>query len=112
MSTDSFLPLLKLPAEEIKEKVIVCGDPERAEKIAKKLDGFEEISYNREYRVFNGSKAGVELTVASHGVGGPGAAVCFEELIRGGARKIIRVGTAGSLNPDIKDGDIVIASAA
>jgi len=53
-----------------------------------------------------------EFTVTSHGVGAPGAAICFEELIALGAQVIIRAGTAGSLQQDIKQGDIVICYAA
>ena len=111
MSSD-FLPLFKVNKDKIKSKVLVCGDPARAVKIAAKLDQAEEINYNREYRLINGIKNGTEITVASHGVGSSGAAVCFEELIRGGAGEIIRIGTAGSLNREIRDGDIVIASGA
>ncbi len=110
--TETFLPILKVDSRKINEKVIVCGDPARAAAIAAKLDTAEEIGYNREYRLFNGVKDGVKITVASHGVGAAGAAVCFEELIKGGAQEIIRVGTAGSLNMEIVDGDIVIASGA
>lgn len=113
MSKDTiFLPILKVDSSLINEKVIVCGDPARAEKIAGRLDSAEEISFNREYRLFNGTKNNVDISVVSHGVGAAGAAVCFEELIKGGAREIIRVGTAGSLSGEIADGDIVIASAA
>ncbi len=107
-----FLPLLNLEADQIKAKVLVCGDPSRAAKIAAKLDRAEKISCNREYVVFNGEKNGIKMTVASHGVGASGAAVCFEEVIKGGAKEIIRVGTAGSLRRDITDGDIVLATAA
>lgn len=107
-----FLPILKVDSSVISEKVIVCGDPARAEKIAARLDSAEEISFNREYRFFNGTKDTLNISVVSHGVGATGAAVCFEELIKGGAREIIRVGTAGSLSKEIVDGDIVIASAA
>lgn len=52
------------------------------------------------------------MTVCSHGVGAPGAAVAFEELIFAGARRIVRVGTCGGLQPDIGPGDLVIATAA
>ena len=57
----------------------------------------EEIVWNREYRVYNVRFEGAEMTVASHGIGGPGAAICFEELIQLGAKTIIRLGTCGSL---------------
>lgn len=109
---NNILPLLKIDEKFINEKVIVCGDPARAAKIAARLESAEELSCNREYRLFNGKKNDVELTIVSHRVGAAGAAVCFEELIKGGAREIIRVGTAGSLRKDIIDGDIVIASGA
>jgi uridine phosphorylase len=112
MMENTFLPILKTEAHNINTGVIVCGDPERARLIASRLEQPEEVSHNREYRLFNGRKNGRDITVVSHGVGAAGAAVCFEELIRGGAREIIRVGTAGSLHPDIQDGELVIASAA
>jgi uridine phosphorylase len=112
MGDEIFLPILKVDANKVNKKVIVCGDPSRAAKIADRLDEAQEVSYNREYRMFNGIKDGVELTVVSHGVGAAGAAVCFEELIKAGAEEIIRVGTAGSLKENIVDGDIVIATGA
>jgi uridine phosphorylase len=54
----------------------------------------------------------VEITVCSHGIGAPGAAIAFEELIEAGGHRIIRVGTCGSLQPDIDSGHLVIATAA
>ena len=48
----------------------------------------------------------------SHGIGSPGAAICFEELIKLGVTTIIRLGTCGSLKPDeIKQGDLVVSTA-
>jgi uridine phosphorylase len=45
-------------------------------------------------------------------VGAPGAAVAFEELIAAGARRIVRVGTCGGMQPGLEAGQVVIASAA
>ncbi|MGM0420941.1 MAG: nucleoside phosphorylase [Bacillota bacterium] len=112
MKKDEFLPILKTSSSNISSQVIVCGDPGRADKIAPYLTNAKTISYNREYKVINGIYNNVEVSVVSHGVGAAGAAVCFEELIKAGAEEIIRVGTAGSLNLNITDGDIVIAKAA
>ncbi|MTI94289.1 MAG: nucleoside phosphorylase [Firmicutes bacterium] len=106
------LPILKIPVDSLPPDVLVCGDPARAEAIARELEQTEELAYNREYRTFIGRYQGAPLAVCSHGVGAAGAAVCFEELIRAGARRLIRVGTAGSLSSEIRDGDLVIASAA
>ena len=110
--SDDMLPILKTTPDKINDKVIVCGDPGRVDKISKLIDDVEEVSYNREYKVINGQYNDQAITVVSHGVGAAGAAVCFEEIIKGGAKEIIRVGTAGSLDLKIKDGDIVIAKAA
>ncbi len=107
-----FLPLLKVNSQYINKKVLVCGDPARAKLIADSLTDAKEISYNREYRLFNGEYAGQKISVVSHGVGAAGAAVVFEEIIKGGAKEIIRVGTAGSLDKSITDGDLVIATGA
>ena len=53
------------------------------------------------------------MTIVSHGIGGPGAAICFEELIKLGATTIIRLGTCGSLKPhDIKQGQLVVSTSA
>lgn len=107
-----FLPILKVNAEDLPDRAIVCGDPGRAKLIAEKLEDARELSFNREYRTFVGSYRGVRMAVVSHGVGCPGAAVCFEELIRGGVKTLIRVGTAGSYTADIPPGSLVVSTAA
>jgi len=106
------LPNLKINPEELPKRIIVCGDPGRAEQIAQCLDGGQLLAKNREYHSYKGSWKGVEVAVVSHGVGSPGAAVCFEELIKGGAEVLIRVGTAGSYQKDIQPGHLVISHSA
>ncbi|MBE2220926.1 MAG: nucleoside phosphorylase [Anaerolineae bacterium] len=106
------LPHTDLVPGSIPTAVITCGDPARATQIAEQLDEHELVAEKREYRTYVGKKNGRSLTVTSHGIGAPGAAIAFEELIAAGARQIIRVGTCGSLQPYIKPGELVIASAA
>ena len=106
------LPILRVDPDDIPEYALVCGDPFRAEKIADKLEEARELAFAREYRTFVGKYDGVELAVVSHGVGSPGAAVCFEELARAGVRTIIRVGTAGSLSPEYPAGSLIVSTAA
>ncbi len=106
------LPNLKINPEQLPKKIIVCGDPVRAEQIAHFLDGGQPLAKNREYHSYKGGWKGVEVAVVSHGVGSPGAAVCFEELIKGGAEILIRVGTAGSYQKEIQPGHLVISTAA
>lgn len=106
------LPNLKVEKEELPKRVIVCGDPGRAAQIAGLLTEGKVIGKNREYHTYKGRWNGIEVGVVSHGVGAPGAAVCFEELAAGGVQSIIRVGTAGSYQKDITPGSLVISTAA
>jgi uridine phosphorylase len=73
------------------------------------LDRAEEIAKNREFHSYRGLYKGVPVGVVSTGIGAPGAAICIEESIRAGARVLLRVGTAGSLQDDVRDGDLVVA---
>ena len=50
--------------------------------------------------------------VVSHGVGSAGAAVCFEELLRAGAQRLIRAGSCGGMQDDVIDGHLVIVTGA
>ena len=112
MKKEKIVPIIDIPYDKIAKRVVVCGDPKRAEKIAQKLDHTEVVAKSREYWTFNGEYKGVPVTVASHGVGGNGASVCFEGLILGGAKVMIRVGTCGTLQPDIPQSSLIIATAA
>jgi uridine phosphorylase len=111
MSTE-LLPHIGLERGSISPYVIVCGDPARATRIAEQLDGAVLLGEKREYRSYQGRFAGLTVTVASHGIGAPGAAIAFEELIAAGAKRIVRVGTCGGLHPDLRAGDLVVAAAA
>ena len=51
---------------------------------------------NREYHSLIGRYGDTTIAVVSHGVGSAGAGVCFEELCRAGAKRIVRVGSAGA----------------
>lgn len=109
---EKIVPIIDIPYDKIAPRVIVCGDPERAEKIAGRLDQMEVVAKKREYWTFNGTYKGVPVTVSSHGVGGGGASVSFEGLILGGAKVMIRVGTCGTLQKGMKQGELIIATAA
>ncbi len=110
--TEKSLPLTGLPIGSVSKGVIVCGDPARAAKIAQRLSQPQILSKRREYHTYQGSFKETTLTVCSHGIGAPGAAIAFEELIAAGAQRIIRLGTCGGLQPGVDAGQLVIAIAA
>ena len=108
----TYLPITGRPLNGVSPAGIVCGDPARADRIAGHLESGTRLSEKREYRAYQGLYQGQTITVCSHGVGAPGAAAAFEELIVAGAQRIIRVGTCGGLQPDIDAGQLIIAQAA
>ena len=106
------LPITGIPAGQIPPSVIVCGDPARATRIAKVFDDLDLLSDKREFRCYIGTYLNTPIAVCSHGIGAPGAAIAFEELISAGAQRIIRVGTCGGLQEDLIRGHIIVATAA
>lgn len=109
LQKDDTLPLLRARVKDVAPRALVVGDPARAERIAAKLTGARLIGQNREYSVYAGEHEGTPVTIASHGIGSAGAAVCFEELARAGVTRFVRVGTAGGMQENILDGAIVVA---
>ena len=112
MSEKALLPCIHLAQGDIPPRVLVCGDPARAERISKRLTEARCLAQNREYWTYTGLYQGVPVAVVSHGVGSGGAAIAFESLWRAGARVIIRVGTCGGMQPEVTAGSIVVATAA
>jgi uridine phosphorylase len=106
------LPHLKAQPADLAPLAFVCGDPARARRIAEHLADVRHVGSNREYETFTGAVDGVAVTVSSHGVGAGGAAVCFEELIQGGVRTLVRLGTCGSLQPAYREGALLVATGA
>ncbi|RZP55412.1 nucleoside phosphorylase [Vibrio vulnificus] len=105
-------PHLCVDETQVAERVIVCGEPDRANRIAALLENAELIAENREYRLFNGEFQGKAITVCSTGIGAPSMIIAVEELKQCGAKYIIRVGSAGAMQPNIALGELIIAEGA
>ncbi len=104
---------IKCEKEDISEKIILVGNPDRAKRINEEfLKDSKLVNEYRSLLVYTGYYKNEKITVASTGMGSPSTAIVLEELIRLGGKLFIRVGSAGGLNPQIQTGDIVIATAA
>jgi uridine phosphorylase len=101
-----------LTREDVGDYVLVPGDPFRTPLIAKFIDGAKEVAFSREYRTFTGTVDGVKVSTMSTGMGGPSVAIGIEELHELGVHTLLRVGTCGAAQPEIKMGDLVISYAA
>ena len=97
---------------EVGRYVIMPGDPKRCAKIAEYFEEPVLIADNREYVTYTGTLDGVKVSVTSTGIGGPSAAIAMEELYRCGADTFVRIGTCGGMQPEVKSGDVVIATGA
>jgi len=92
--------------------VLMPGDPDRVPKLAKYWDEAREVSFHREYRVWNGRVGGARITACSTGIGAPSTIIAMEELARAGAHTFIRVGSTGAIQRGIELGDLIITEAA
>jgi uridine phosphorylase len=97
---------------DIAPAVLLPGDPARADRIGQMLDGSRLVARHREYTTYTGTWNGAPVSVTSTGIGCPSTAIAVEELVRCGAKALIRVGTSGSMQPAVGPGDLVIATAA
>ncbi|HEX8123012.1 MAG TPA: hypothetical protein VF549_17310 [Solirubrobacteraceae bacterium] len=102
------------PTAALAERVLLPGDPGRALLLTQELLAEPKMfNHNRGLWGYTGVAAdGEPLTIQSTGMGGPSAAIVVEELCDMGARRLVRVGTCGALDPSLGLGDLVVATSA
>ncbi|QOJ78548.1 purine-nucleoside phosphorylase [Infirmifilum lucidum] len=105
------LHILAKPGD-IAPRVVASGDPARVKQLSTLLEDARLVNENRGFLVYTGKWRGVDVTVATHGIGAPSAAIVFEELIMLGAKLIVRFGTCGGFLKEMRVGDFVIATGA
>ncbi|AWR87360.1 nucleoside phosphorylase [Meiothermus taiwanensis] len=93
---------------------LLSGDPNRATQIAQtKLSQIKTLSENRGLNSYLGFLPnGRPIISATSGMGAPSLSIVVNELVQIGIRTIIRVGTSGSIQEDVKPGSVVISKAA
>ncbi|MBW7891084.1 MAG: nucleoside phosphorylase [Chitinophagaceae bacterium] len=115
---------LNLLPEEIADTIILVGDPNRVTEVSKYFDKTEIASRHREFITHTGYIGKKRISVVSTGIGTDNIDIAMNELdalvnIDFASRtikpelkklKIIRVGTSGSLQPDIPVDDFVAST--
>ena len=96
---------------EIAETILLPGDPLRAEWAARRfLDSPVCVNQVRGMLGYTGLWRGHRVTIHGSGMGMPSLSIYANELIRDyGAKTLIRIGSAGAMQPDIAVRDIVLA---
>ena len=107
-------PHLGAKKGEIAESVLLPGDPLRAKYIAETFLE-DAVCYNevRGMLGFTGTYKGKRVSIQGTGMGIPSISIYVHELMNFyGVKNLIRIGTCGSMQEDVKLRDVVIAMSA
>ena len=122
LNNDGSVYHLNLLPEDLAEKVILVGDPDRVPKISKYFDKIEIKKNKREFYTHTGTLRGERITVMSTGIGTENIDIVMNELdalvnidlknkeIKTDKKslKLFRLGTCGSVNPEIEVDNMLV----
>ncbi|MBQ7507202.1 MAG: purine-nucleoside phosphorylase [Lachnospiraceae bacterium] len=116
MASNKSVPTPHISAQkgEIAETILLPGDPLRAKFIADNfLTDVKQFNETRNMLGFTGFYNGNRVSVMGTGMGCPSIGIYSYELIHFyGVKNLIRIGTAGAMNPDIHVRDVVFGMGA
>ncbi|MFA5111394.1 MAG: nucleoside phosphorylase, partial [Desulfobaccales bacterium] len=94
---------------ELAPYILTCGDPDRAQRIARRFDRVEMRRKNREFLTYTGVYKDIPVSVMATGIGAPATAIAIVEAANCvHPVTFIRLGTCGALQRNIEVGDLVI----
>ncbi len=123
LNPDGSIYHLSLRPEEIANTIILVGDQDRVPKVSKYFDRIDFKKHKREFVTHTGWIGTKRISVVSTGIGTDNIDIVLNELdalanIDFNTRLIkpdlqslslIRIGTSGSIHPDVKLDDIVVS---
>lgn len=115
---------IHLRPDQLRDKIILVGDPGRVTMVASYFDTIDYDVQSREFHAVGGTYKGKPLMCISHGIGPDNIEIVVTELdalanvdfatrtVKPEHRtlEMVRVGTSGSLQEEIHLGDFVMAS--
>ena len=124
LSPENKIYHLNLSKDEIADDIILVGDPERVQIISSKFDTIEHKIQNREFITHTGTLNGKRISAIATGIGPDNIDIVINELdalvnidfktrtIKTNKKKLnlIRLGTSGALQQDIKVDTFIAAS--
>ncbi len=122
LNPDGSVYHLNLLPEEIADKIILVGDPDRVPKVSKYFDKVEIKKNKREFYTHTGTLRGERITVMSTGIGTENIDIVMNELdalvnidlqakefkAEHKALQLFRLGTCGSVNPDVEVDNMLV----
>jgi uridine phosphorylase len=104
--------MLGLTADSLGPYALIPGPKERSEMLLKLLNNPQRNFTFLDYEMYSGTLDGKRVTVGNGGRYAPDTAITTEILCGAGAQSLIRVGSCGSLQENVKIGDLVIVTGA
>lgn len=122
LNEDGSVYHLNLLPEDIADKILLVGDPDRVPRVSKYFDTIEVKKNKREFYTHTGTLRGKRITVMSTGIGTENIDIVMNELDalvnidlkektfkkEHKALKLFRMGTCGSVNPDIEVNNLLV----
>lgn len=98
---------------EVAPYILTSGSPERIRRLAGFFDRVELMRQNREFLTITGWYKGIRLSGLATGIGAPATVIAIVEVGQcQPAATFIRLGSCGSLQPEISLGELIISTAA
>lgn len=124
MNDDGSVFHLHIRPEQLSDKIIMMGDPDRVTLTAKYFDTVECEIQSREFHTITGNYQGKRITALSHGIGPDNIDIVMTELdalanVDFNTRQVkeefkqltlVRVGTSGALQPNCPLGSYVVSA--
>lgn len=123
LNKDGSVYHLNLKREHLGDIVLTVGDPERVESVSKHFDSIEHTIQRREFKTHTGRVGGKRISVISTGMGTDNVEIVLTELDalvnidldkrlvkqEKTTLEIIRLGTSGSLQPEVTNGSCILS---
>src|SRR5574343_1991422 len=122
LNPDGSVYHLNLQPEDIAEKILLVGDPDRVPKVSQYFDKVKIKKNKREFYTHTGTLRGERITVMSTGIGTENIDIVMNELdalvnidlkekefkSEHTALQLFRLGTCGSVNPDVEVDNMLV----
>ena len=100
--------MVQLRPQDVGKYAIVPGPKDRLEVLLKKIENPVRNFSFMEYTMYTGSYSGIKLTAINGGRFSADTAITSEVMCNAQIQNIIRIGTCGALDENIKVGDLVV----
>ena len=108
MTGKDLTQMVQLRPQDVGKYAIVPGPKDRLDVLLKKIENPVKNFTFMEYNMYTGMFNGIKITAMNGGRFSTDTAITAEVMCNAEIQNIIRIGTAGSLDENIKVGDLFI----